>query len=229
MHLRNKVRSPFAYATFCNERVDAPFTKEVATDGRRHVLTRIPKTDSAVQAIRHAARHGPRRGGVPGRGRHARLTRKRPCHAKRFEGRRRRQSKGGAAQRGGTRSQYRTVFSDIVGYPFGRNKHDRIAGRRVSGVSRVYDGERRQYLGLEKDPAETEETGDGGRVSLSIAASVTVEARKCNRLASLPRSEGIGEGDAYWRRPTSGGSSPSMTDGFPVTSFKSSTWGGMDG
>ena len=80
-------KSPFVYVTSRNKRIDAPFTKEMATDGRRHVLTRILKTDSAVQAIRHAAR--PRRGGILGRG-YACLARKRPCHVKRFEGRRRR-------------------------------------------------------------------------------------------------------------------------------------------
>ena len=144
IHLRKK-KSPFAYAT-SNACVDAPFTKEVATDGRRHVLARIPETNSAVQAIRRHATRRPRRGGILGRGWHACLARKRSCHVKRFEGRRRRQSEGRAARRGGTRTsgyQYRTVFSDIVGYPISRNIHDRIAGRRrrrtsgaVSGVNR---------------------------------------------------------------------------------------------
>jgi hypothetical protein len=80
-------KSPFAYAASCNERVDAPFTKEMATDGRCHVLTRIPKTDSAVQTKGHAASARPRRGGILGSDQHGCLTRKRPCRVKRFEGR----------------------------------------------------------------------------------------------------------------------------------------------
>lgn len=84
-------------------------------------------------------------------------------------------------------------------------------------------------LGLDNDSAETEETGDGGRVSLFVAVSVTLEACSCNRLASLPCSEGVGEGDAYWRTPTFGGSSPLMTDEFPATSSTRSTRGGMGG
>lgn len=114
----------------CNDGLrDTPFTKDMATDGRRHVLTRIQKTDSAVQSVCHVAR--PWRGRVLCRGRHACLARTRHCHVKRFKGRRGRQPKGRAAGRGGTRTggyQYRSVFSDIVGYPIGRNKHDRITG-----------------------------------------------------------------------------------------------------
>lgn len=113
------------------ERVDAPFTKEMATDRRCHVLTGIPETDPAVQAVCHAAR--PRRGCILSRARHACLVRARPLHAKRFERRRGRQSERRAARRGGTRTrgyQDRSVFSDIVGYTVGRNKHDRLARRR---------------------------------------------------------------------------------------------------
>lgn len=81
----------------------------------------------------------------------------------------------------------------------------------------------------ENGSAETEDTGDRGRVSSFTAVLVASETNNCDRLASLPRSEGVGEGDIYWRWPTSGASSPLMTHGFTAASFTSSTWGGMGG
>lgn len=76
----------------------------------------------------------------------------------------------------------------------------------------------------ENGSTETEDAGDRDRVSLLVAPLVVSEASNCNRLASLPCSEGVGEGDAFWRGSISGGSSPLMTQEFTTAS---STWGGV--